>query len=102
MSNFVTVKKLNKILTVPQERLHYYLNEGYDQIDPTTGKVLKLATGGRMVPLGEYNRLLQRVHELEVENKALRKLLEEAEEDEDDKEEKTEEIKRTRRRKATE
>ena len=77
MSNFVTVKKLNKILTVPQERLHYYLNEGYDQIDPTTGKVLKLATGGRMVPLGEYNKLLAKVRELEEQNKELRAQLEE-------------------------
>lgn len=77
MSNFVTVKKLNKILTVPQERLHYYLNEGYDQIDSTTGKVLKLATGGRMVPLGEYNKLLAKARELEKQNKELRAQLKE-------------------------
>lgn len=95
MSNFVTVKKLNKILTVPQERLHYYLNEGYDQIDPTTGKVLKLATGGRMVPLGEYNKLLAKVRELEEQNKELRAQLKEVA-DTDEVEEKKKKTKKSK------
>lgn len=79
MSNHVTVKRFNKILTVPEERLAYYLSEGYDQIE--NGKVVKRATGGRTIPLGEYNKLVDRVKELETENAALRALIEETEDE---------------------
>lgn len=82
MSNHVTVKRLNKILTVPEERLEYYLSEGYDQIE--NGKVVKRATGGRTIPLGEYNKLVDRVKELETENAALRALIEETEDESTD------------------
>lgn len=82
MSNHVTVKRLNKILTVPEERLEYYLSEGYDQIE--NGKIVKRATGGRTIPLGEYNKLVDRVKELETENAALRALIEETEDESTD------------------
>src|SRR5690606_12459220 len=70
--NKVRVKKDNKVLYVPEERLSYYLREGYDQINDQ-GEVVKRATSGRMVPIAEYNRV---VEELE-KAKALIKQLQE-------------------------
>lgn len=54
----VKVKKDNKVLYVPEERLSYYLREGYDQINDQ-GEVVKRATSGRMVPIAEYNRVVE-------------------------------------------
>lgn len=68
----VKVKKDNKVLYVPEERLSYYLRDGYDQINDQ-GEVVKRATSGRMVPIAEYNRV---VEELE-KAKALIKQLQE-------------------------
>ncbi|APB37976.1 hypothetical protein [Heyndrickxia coagulans] len=62
----IRVRKENRVLTIPETRLHVYLQDGYDQIDDV-GNVIKRATGGRMVSLAEYNRLLDRVAELENE-----------------------------------
>ena len=74
--NKVRVKKDNKVLYVPEERLSYYLREGYDQINDR-GEVVKRATSGRMVPIAEYNRV---VEELE-KAKALIKQLQEGKSD---------------------
>lgn len=74
--NKVRVKKDNKVLYVPEERLSYYLREGYDQINGQ-GEVVKRATSGRMVPIAEYNRV---VEELE-KAKALIKQLQEGKSD---------------------
>ena len=60
------VKKLNRVLTVSDEAVDSYLKRGYDQIDDA-GKIIKRATGGRMVPISEYNKLLE-------ENEKLKKL----------------------------
>ncbi|KYC72296.1 hypothetical protein GWJ21_04050 [Bacillus coagulans] len=62
----IRVRKENRVLTIPETRLDVYLQDGYDQIDDV-GNVIKRATGGRMVSLAEYNRLLDRVAELENE-----------------------------------
>lgn len=62
----IRVRKENRVLNIPETRLDVYLQDGYDQIDDV-GNVIKRATGGRMVSLAEYNRLLDRVAELENE-----------------------------------
>ncbi|AJH77450.1 MULTISPECIES: hypothetical protein [Heyndrickxia] len=62
----VKVRKENRVLHVPEGQVAKFLNQGYDQIDET-GNIVKRATGGRMVTLQEYNRLLDRVAELEQE-----------------------------------
>lgn len=56
--NKVRVKKDNKVLYVPEERLSYYLREGYDQINDR-GEVVKRATSGRTVSIAEYNRVVE-------------------------------------------
>lgn len=63
--NRVKVKKENKVLYVPEDRLPYYLNEGYDQIDED-GKVVKRAVGGRTVSLAEYNRVVAELEKTRV------------------------------------
>jgi len=70
--NKVRVRKDNKVLYVPEERLSYYLREGYDQINDQ-GEVVKRATSGRMVPIAEYNRV---VEELEKAKALIRQLQE--------------------------
>lgn len=57
------VKKSNRILTVNDNAVETYLQRGYDQIDDK-GKVIKRATGGRMVPLSEHNAVLDQLEEL--------------------------------------
>lgn len=65
------VKKLNRVLTVGDEAVDFYLKQGYDQIDET-GKIIKHATGGRMVTIGEYNKLLAENEKLKKENRKLK------------------------------
>ncbi|XCT23556.1 hypothetical protein AB0R72_21550 (plasmid) [Bacillus velezensis] len=71
------VKKLNRVLTVSDERVSGYLRDGYDQIDET-GNILKRATGGRTVPVSEHNKALDKIEALEEELKAAQKALEKA------------------------
>lgn len=60
------IKKGNRILNVDNSRLESYLKQGYDQINDT-GKVIKLATGGKTVTIGEYNRALEENTALKLE-----------------------------------
>ncbi|ARK28791.1 hypothetical protein [Halalkalibacter krulwichiae] len=57
------VKKGNRILNVEDDRVESYLKQGYDEIGDS-GEVLKHATGGKSVPVGEYNKLLKELEEL--------------------------------------
>lgn len=66
MSNTVKVQRLNKVLHIEKDFLPSYLNDGFNQITEE-GKVIKRATGGRNVTLGEYNKALDRIEELEQE-----------------------------------
>lgn len=59
-------------MTVSKEALPSFLERGYDQVDEK-GKVIKRATGGRMVSLKEYNQALERIEELEKELKEAKK-----------------------------
>lgn len=38
-----TVKKSNKILSVADEQLNGYLNDGFDEIDDKTGKIISVS-----------------------------------------------------------
>lgn len=80
--NKVRVKKDNKVLYVPEERLSYYLREGYDQINDR-GEVVKRATSGRMVPIAEYNRVVEELEKAKALIKQLQGGKSDAEEDED-------------------
>lgn len=77
------VKKLNRVLTVSDEAVNSYLRDGYDQIDES-GNVLKRATGGRTVPIGEHNEALDKIETLEAEVKKLKAELKKAKKDEKD------------------
>lgn len=66
MSNTVKVQRLNKVLHIEKDFLPSYLNDGFNQITEE-GKVIKRATGGRNVTLGEHNKALDRIEELEQE-----------------------------------
>ena len=68
----VKVKKDNKVLYVPKDRLNYYLSEGYDQINDQ-GEVVKRATSGRMVPIAEYNRVVEELEKAKALIKQLQK-----------------------------
>lgn len=65
------VKRGNRTLRIHDAAVSNYLKQGYDQIDDT-GKVLKKATGGRMVTLPEHNKALDEVEKLKTENVKLR------------------------------
>jgi cell shape-determining protein MreC len=60
------VRKENRQLTVQDDVVESYLAEGYDQID-LEGNVVKRATGGRMVPLAEFNKVLEALEAADVE-----------------------------------
>lgn len=77
------VKKLNRVLTVSDEAVNGYLRDGYDQIDES-GKVLKRATGGRTVAIGEHNKALDKIEALETEVKELKAELKKAKKAEKD------------------
>ncbi|UTI41117.1 hypothetical protein [Niallia sp. RD1] len=74
----VAVKKGNKVLHVDDTRLESLLEQGFDQIDKD-GKVIRKATGGRVVTLKEFNalqdekeKLNEKIAELKAENKKLK------------------------------
>ncbi|MBU9711067.1 hypothetical protein [Evansella tamaricis] len=57
------IKKGNRVLTVKEERLSSYLKQGYDQVDEK-GEVVKRATGGKTISLGEYNKVVDELEKL--------------------------------------
>lgn len=76
--------KGNRILDVDAGRVEAYLKQGYNEVDDT-GKVVKRATGGRLVSLQEHNKVLAELEalkgspsvekgleELKKENKSLK------------------------------
>ena len=65
------VKRLNRVLTVPDEVVGKYLKEGYDQIDDK-GEVIKRATGGRFVSIAEYNKVVEELEKAKAEIKKLK------------------------------
>lgn len=76
----VNVIKGNRLLTISEDRLNALLQQGYDQVD-SKGKVVKRATGGKNVSVGEYNKLLDKLEnaqgseeleKLKEENKKLK------------------------------
>ncbi|EZP77622.1 hypothetical protein H839_08314 [Parageobacillus genomosp. 1] len=68
----VKVRKQNRILDVPASRLEAFLQQGYDQIDEK-GKVIRRATGGRTVPLAEYNKVVEELEKAKAELAKLKK-----------------------------
>lgn len=58
------LKKANRVINVGEEHVAGYLQRGYDLIDHK-GKIIKHATGGKMVPLAEYNKVVAKLEELE-------------------------------------
>ncbi|NUJ19287.1 hypothetical protein FKN04_22400 [Bacillus glycinifermentans] len=60
------VKKQNRVLEVADAAVPGYLKRGYDQVDDS-GKVVQRATGGRMVPLSEYNKALDEIESLKAQ-----------------------------------
>lgn len=65
------VRRDNRILTISETEVNKYLQQGYDQIDDK-GKVIKRATGGRTVPIAEYNRVLEENEKLKAEIEELK------------------------------
>lgn len=59
----VAIKKGNVELYVEETEVDSFLAKGYDQIDKK-GKIVKSATGGKTVSVGEYNKLITENAEL--------------------------------------
>lgn len=59
------IKKGNRILDVEASRVESYLKQGYDQIN-ASGDIIKPATGGKVVPVGEYNKLREELEGLKA------------------------------------
>lgn len=63
------VRKGNRELTIEEHRLDAFLSQGYDQVDPETGKILKK---GEPVTLTDFkNKCLKLTKELDNKNKDL-------------------------------
>lgn len=58
------LRKANRVIEVPETHVKSYLLRGYDQINEK-GEVVKRATGGRTVSLGEYNKVVEKLEALE-------------------------------------
>jgi len=58
------LRKANRLIEVPERHDKSYLLRGYDQINEK-GEVVKRATGGRTVSLGEYNKVVEKLEALE-------------------------------------
>ncbi|VXB51850.1 conserved hypothetical protein [Exiguobacterium sp. 8H] len=76
------VQKRNKQLTVPEEAVKRYLDDGYDliEVDPKTKKavVKHKATGGIVISPGEHQQVVkelesaqEEIEKLKAENKKL-------------------------------
>lgn len=52
------MRKANRIIEVKDSQVDGYLKRGYDEIDKK-GKVVTHATGGKTVPLADYNKVLK-------------------------------------------
>lgn len=59
------VRRENRQLTVQDDVVASYLIEGYDQID-VDGNIVKRATGGRMIPLAEFNKVIDENEKLQA------------------------------------
>lgn len=60
------VRKGNRELTIEEHRLDAFLSQGYDQVDPETGKILKK---GEPVTLTDFkNKCLKLTKELDSKN----------------------------------
>lgn len=57
------VRKANRVVEVSENRVDGYLLRGYDLIDEE-GNIKKHATGGKTIPVGEYNKLVAELKEL--------------------------------------
>lgn len=77
--DLVRVKKDNKVLYVPEERLSYYLREGYDQINDQ-GEIVKRATSGRMVPIAEHNKVVEELGRTKAELEKAKELIKQLQE----------------------
>lgn len=65
------VKKSNRIITVEKSRVDGYLSRGYDQVNEE-GEIIKRATGGKTISLGEHNKALDEKAQLEKEVEELK------------------------------
>ncbi|GGE47678.1 hypothetical protein GCM10011391_28070 [Pullulanibacillus camelliae] len=63
MSDTVKIRKKNRILRIEKDRLPGFLKQGYDQIDES-GKIIKRATGGRMISVAEYNEVIEELEKI--------------------------------------
>lgn len=63
MSNIKKLRKGNRVITIPESQVKSYLQRGYDEIDES-GQVLTHATGGKSVPLAEYNKIVAELEKL--------------------------------------
>jgi cell shape-determining protein MreC len=73
------VAKENRVQTVQDDMVPMFLADGYNQID-NEGNVIKRATGGKVIPLNEHNRVLDEVESLKQKVKDMQeeiKVLEE-------------------------
>ena len=59
------VRRENRQLTVQDDVVASYFIEGYDQID-VDGNIVKRATGGRMIPLAEFNKVIDENEKLQA------------------------------------
>lgn len=67
MSNLLKVRKGNRSLLIDPNIKAQYLKEGYDVINPKTGKVIERATGGRSVSLPEHYKIVDELNKLKAQ-----------------------------------
>lgn len=65
------MRKENKVVEVKEDFIPAYLEDGFDVIDNETGEVVEYATGGKSVPLAEYNKAIEELEDLKEKNKKL-------------------------------
>ncbi|WP_342045967.1 hypothetical protein [Bacillus sp. OTU530] len=65
------MRKENKVVEVKEDFIPTYLEDGFDVIDSESGEVIEYATGGKTVPLAEYNKAIEEVEDLKEKNKKL-------------------------------
>jgi hypothetical protein len=69
------VRKKNRILTVNDNEVESFLKQGYDQIDEKTGEIIRRATAGKVVPVAEFNKVLEENAALKAEIDELKKFI---------------------------
>jgi len=65
------MRKENKVVEVKEDFIPAYLEDGFDVIDSESGEVIEYATGGKTVPLAEYNKAIEELEDLIEKNKKL-------------------------------